>query len=49
LYLSRAGLLLENGVVARTVALALLAVAAHRMGFVALEWIVVSGVLELEG
>jgi hypothetical protein len=37
LYLGWAGLLLEDGIVAKTLALALLAVSAHRMGFVALS------------
>lgn len=36
LYLRRAWLLLEDGVVAKTLAFALLAVAAHGVGFVAL-------------
>lgn len=36
LYLRRAGLLLENGVVAKTLAFALLAISAGGMGFVAL-------------
>jgi hypothetical protein len=36
LYLGRAGLLLEDGVVAKALALALLAVSAGGMGFVAL-------------
>lgn len=36
LYLGRARLLLENGVVAKTLAFAFLAVSAHGMGFVAL-------------
>jgi hypothetical protein len=37
LYLGWAGLLLEDGVVAKTLALALLAVSTHGMGFVALS------------
>jgi hypothetical protein len=36
LYLRRARLLLEDGVVTQTLALAFLAVPAHRVGFVAL-------------
>jgi hypothetical protein len=36
LYLCRTGLLLEDGIVAKTLALALLTVSAHGMRFVAL-------------
>lgn len=40
--LRRAGLLLENGIVAQALALALLAIPADRVGFVALANVVVS-------